>query len=141
MLKTSRQPRRAFALGALLLGAGFAHADSQVLPDLLEACKGEISEYCGRITPGSGRIVACLYAHEDGLSRRCDYLLLDAAAELQNTMAALQRVADVCKPDIDLLCGKVESGEGRVARCLKAKQQALSAPCHDAFEKIGIDVK
>ena len=131
---------RALALAAMLLGASGAQADDKALTQALEACRAEVGAYCSKTTPGNGRIIACLYAHEDQLSLKCDYVLFDAAAQLQNIMGDMQNVAKVCKPDIELLCTGVETGNGRIARCLKQKQKALSAPCADAFEESGIEV-
>ena len=36
-----------------------------------EGCKKELDMYCKNVTPGKGRVVACLYAYEDKLSGRC----------------------------------------------------------------------
>ena len=33
------------------------------------------------MTPGQGRVLACLYAHGDKLSAKCEYALYDAAAQ------------------------------------------------------------
>ena len=45
-----------------------------------EGCSSELAQYCAEVTPGEGRLLACLYAHGDKLSGQCDYALYDAAA-------------------------------------------------------------
>ena len=132
---------RAFALAAMLLGASGARAEDKALTASLEACRAEVAEYCTSITPGQGRVIACLYAHENDLSVKCQYVLFDAAAELQNIMGDMYEVGKACKPDIELLCAGIKQGEGRVLQCLKAKQKALAAPCADAIEHSGIEVQ
>lgn len=140
MIPSALRPGRAW-LAALLLVAGVAaSAEEPVLSRVREACGTEIDALCSNITRGDGRVIACLYAHQDQISHRCDYVLFDAAAELQQIMGAMSRVAQVCEPDIEHLCGNVVEGEGRMMKCLREKQMALSAPCHDAIEAIGIDV-
>jgi Cysteine rich repeat len=131
---------RAWAACLLLLAGGAASAEDTVLTRVREACGTEIDRLCSNITRGNGRVIACLYAHQDEISHRCDYVLFDAAAQLQEIMGAMSRLQQVCQPDIELLCGAVKQGEGRLMQCLREKQMALSAPCHDAFEKVGIEV-
>ena len=58
----------AFVFMALLLSAGAAKAQEDVIEDALEACKPEIETYCSQVTPGDGRLLACFVAHEDKLS-------------------------------------------------------------------------
>lgn len=140
MTRTARQFGRALAAGILLLAGTGASAEQTVITRVLDACGTEIRDLCSNITGGNGRVIACLYAHEDQLSHRCDYVLFDAAAELQQIMGAMSQVAEVCKADIEHLCGNVVKGEGRLMQCLKTHQMALSAPCHDAFENAGIHV-
>ena len=140
MTRTARQFGRALAAGILLLAGTGASAEQTVITRVLDACGTEIRDLCSNITRGNGRVIACLYANEDQLSHRCDYVLFDAAAELQQIMGAMSQVAQACKPDVELLCGNVVEGEGRLMQCLKTNQMALSAPCHDAFEKVGVHV-
>jgi Golgi apparatus protein 1 len=42
---------------------------------------------------------------------------------------AIERVEDACAGDIDDFCGKVSAGEGRIALCMLAHEDALSARC------------
>ena len=140
-MTTTTNAGRAIAMAVVLTCATGANADDKALTQALEACRAEVAEYCSKTTPGNGRVIACLYAHEDQLSLKCDYVLFDASAELQNIMGDMHEVGKACKPDIELLCTGVEKGEGRLLHCLKQKQKALSVPCADAIEDSGIDVK
>ena len=40
-----------------------------------EACKADYSKYCSGVTPGGGRIVACLNKQHDQLSQGCQKAL------------------------------------------------------------------
>jgi PRC-barrel domain protein len=42
---------------------------------------------------------------------------------------AIEAVEDACAADIDDLCGRVSAGEGRIALCMLAHEDALSARC------------
>jgi len=130
------------ALGAALAVAPAMAAEEQpIIARLRDACGAEIKDLCSKVTPGNGRLVACLYANEDQLSGRCDYVLLEAASQLTSISTEMNEIARVCKPDIELLCQGAEVGQGRIAQCLRKKQKALSLPCADLIEKAGIDVQ
>ena len=65
------------------LGITSAPAGQSLIETVANGCKVEIETYCSQVTPGEGRILACLYAHEDKLSAKCEYALYDAAAQLE----------------------------------------------------------
>ena len=136
--------KHACGIGLLALGAlwsAVAAAQEQpLMVRLRDACSGEIKSLCSKVTPGEGRLIACLYANEDQLSGRCDYVLLEAASQLTTITAQMNEVARVCKPDIELLCHGAKPGQGRIAQCLRANQKALSVPCAETIEKTGLDV-
>jgi hypothetical protein len=136
--------KRAFGIGLLVCGMSWSAAaaaeEQALMVRLRDACTGEIRDLCSKVTPGEGRLIACLYANEDQLSGRCDYVLLEAASQLTTITAQMNEVARVCKPDIELLCQGAQPGQGRIAQCLRKQQKALSAPCADTIEKTGLDV-
>lgn len=77
-----------FCLTILALGKVIA-ADKGPVDAVLHGCKSELETFCRNVTPGEGRLLACLYAYEDQLSGRCDYALYDASAQLERAVAAL----------------------------------------------------
>jgi len=138
---TTRPVRALLIAGALLLGSVCARAADPVVPRVWTACKVEVELFCSHISPGNGRIIACLYANEDQLSTPCDYHLLRAAGELQDLMSQLNQVSVSCKPDIESLCSEQKGNKGGVVQCLKLQQKQLSTACHGAIEATGIDLR
>jgi hypothetical protein len=103
-------------------------------PKVITGCQQELTRYCDTVTPGEGRLLACLFAHEDKLSGRCEYALYDASAQLERVIAAIAHVASACKTDIAVHCAKVEMGEGRIAPCLEAAGDKVRESCRQALQ-------
>ena len=103
-------------------------------PKVITGCQQELTQYCDTVTPGEGRLLACLFAHEDKLSGRCDYALYDASAQLERIIAAIAHVASECRADISVHCAKVEMGEGRIMQCLEAADDKVSESCRQSMQ-------
>jgi hypothetical protein len=133
---TSVEPR----LGAAQTPAQDVTAAMQgrLSAQVLEGCSSELAEYCADVTPGEGRLIACLYAHGDKLSGQCDYALYDAAARLERAVRAVTHVATECRSGLDTYCAKVQVGEGRVVQCLKDHIVELSPACGRALTTVGL---
>jgi hypothetical protein len=128
------------AFGILLVAANGAWAGEDIIEKAMEACKPEIEAYCSQVTPGEGRLLACFYAHEGKLSGRCGYALYDAAAELEQFVAALAHLARECQDDLLEYCGQTEIGEGRVGTCLLEHKKEVTEACSKAIDGIGLEV-
>lgn len=115
-----------------------AMAQEKLVETITKGCQQELENFCTKVTPGKGRVLACLYAHGDQLSGSCEYALYDAAAQLERAVAALSYVANECDADLDSLCGSVEEGEGRLAQCLKDNEPKVSSRCNKALEDVGL---
>lgn len=100
-------------------------------------CEKEITSYCSNVTPGEGRILACLYAYSDKLSGKCEYALYDAAVQLERFVAAIAYLADECDDDLDKFCEGVSAGEGRLLKCLDDNAAKLSDRCTQALKDVG----
>jgi hypothetical protein len=121
---------------ALLLTAGSAFSETDPVATVVQGCEKELSTYCKDVTPGKGRGLACLYAHEDKLSTRCEYALYDAAAQLQRVIAALSFLANECRDDLEKFCAAVPPGEGRLLDCIDKNQDKLSDRCKQGLKDV-----
>jgi len=108
-----------------------------VVETVAKGCEKELTSYCKDVTPGEGRILACLYAHSDKLTGQCEYALYDAAVQLERFVAALGYVANECDADLDKFCAEVAVGEGRILNCLDENASKISARCNQALKDVG----
>jgi len=126
-----------FFLAVLFTGDALA-ADKGPVETVLDGCQKEFETYCKNVTPGEGRLLACLFAYEDKLSPRCEYSLYDAAAQLERAVTALTYVANECKDDLKAYCSAIQPGEGRLLTCLDKQQSKISKRCSQALKDVGI---
>jgi hypothetical protein len=118
--------------------AGSLSAQETLIETVANGCKTEIETYCKAVTPGEGRILACLYAYQDKLSGKCEYALYNAAVRLERAVAALTYVANECEADLAANCSGVKAGEGRLLQCLEKNDAKVSARCKDALKDVGL---
>ncbi len=109
-----------------------------VVETVATGCEKELTAYCKGVTPGEGRILACLYAHMDKLSGQCEYALFDAAAQLEQAVAVLTYLASECGDDLEKLCVDVPAGEGRLLDCLNKNKKNVSSRCKQALKDTGL---
>ena len=113
-------------------------AQQDLIASVKDGCKTELGSFCKEVTPGEGRILACLYAYQDKLSNRCEYSLYDASTQLQHAVATLTYVANECADDLKKHCAAVEAGEGRLAACLKKNEKDVSTRCKTAMKDVSV---
>ena len=89
------------------------------------ACTADVSSFCGNVTRGEGRVLLCMQAHEDQLSRRCQFALYRASRHLERAVNRVERIAEACANDIEAQCGDAD----RIGQCLLQKSGSLSQPC------------
>jgi Cysteine rich repeat len=115
-----------------------ATMQEQLGDEVLNGCNTELARFCAEVAPGEGRLLACLYAHGDKISRRCDYALYNAAARLERAIGAMTHVVSACRAELETHCAGVDMGEGRVAQCLKDHASELSPGCDRALTEVGV---
>jgi Cysteine rich repeat len=131
----------------LALSAGSASAQADIGKTIVEklsakvaklesACAKDIKKYCTTVTPGEGRMIYCMQAHEDKISPQCDYELEESASNIQTLTDSLKDAVQACKAEIAGVCGKTIPGQGRIAACLMANRSTVSKGCEDAIQKV-----
>jgi Golgi apparatus protein 1 len=103
---------------------------------LESACAKDIKKYCRTVTPGEGRMIYCMQAHEDKISIKCAFELGETSTNVQTAADALKDAVIACKAEITGVCGKILPGQGRIAACLLSNKSTASAGCVDAIQKI-----
>jgi Golgi apparatus protein 1 len=103
---------------------------------LESACAKDIKKYCTTVTPGEGRMIYCMQAHEDKISLQCAYELEESASTVQTAADTLKDAILACKAEITGVCGKTVPGQGRIAACLMANRSAASKSCEEAIQRV-----
>ena len=125
-------------LSLVFLVALPATADQSLLQTVATGCETELEGYCKDVTPGDGRILACLYAYGDKLSSKCEYALYDAAVQLERAVAAMAYLANECGDDLGQHCSGVAMGQGRLLKCLEKNDSNVSQRCKQALKDVGM---
>jgi hypothetical protein len=112
--------------------AARAEAAAKTIQD---ACSPDVTKFCSQVTPGEGRLVLCMMAHEDKVSDKCDHALYSAARNIERAIDRIEETADACWPDIEKQCSETVPGGGRVAQCLIGKKASLSKECAATIDK------
>ena len=128
---------RPMAVVLFLLGlAAMDPAGAQFVGD----CRQDIESYCAEVEPGDGRILACLYAHDDKISDRCFAASEELMAQIDLALARISYVVQQCAGDIHDLCAGTEVGEGRVLGCLLDRKEQLSGECGQIVEQVEANI-
>ncbi len=125
-------------LGVVLMFGTQVFAAENMVETVTKGCKTEIETYCKNVTPGEGRVLACLYAYEDKLSGRCEYALYDAAMQLERALTALSYVANECRDDLQKFCSDIQPGGGRLMACMDKNEKQVSSRCKQAMKDVGL---
>jgi hypothetical protein len=113
-----------------------AQAEESLLEHVLDSCKSDLEIYCNQVTPGQGRILHCIAAHEDKISGQCGYALYQSASLLEQLATAIAYVGSECMADIERHCGAVAAGEGRILMCLEENADDVSEGCKKAVSDV-----
>ena len=109
--------------------------------DVMATCTSEISKYCGDVSRGEGRIVACLLGQKSRLRPAC----LAKVQELARMSPAFVRMVldssfraslpEACAAPAAQFCPGMTTREGRVFACLYARADRVPKACSDAAQQ------
>lgn len=92
-------------------------------------CQSDISRYCKDVTPGQGRIAACLKAHDDKLSSQCSQAWRSASTKFKQGMKQEARaMRQACGSDIQKYCSDAVGPRDTIS-CLNSHSSNLSNSC------------
>ena len=134
----------AILLGISLVLPAFAAEDplkkgvQGALDTFTQGCQQELTTFCKDVTPGEGRIIACLYAFQDKLTPRCEYALYDSVGQLDRVLTNLKYAVTECRDDLKSYCADIKPGEGRLLDCLGKNEAKVSARCNTALKEVGL---
>jgi len=117
------------------LSGSHAMAQESLIEYLVSACANDIGNYCSQVTPGDGRLLYCMAAHEDKISGQCEYAFYQAASLLEQLSVAIAYLAQECETEIETLCSDVEIGEGRLLACLDENEEDVGESCKTAISE------
>ncbi len=123
--------RRAFTSLPIILMALVAGNEQLAAQSIFESCAKDLETYCAAVTPGNGRTLACIYAHEDKVSDECDVATENAASLLDWFFETMRYVYDRCADDVQKYCAGTEFGGGRIFSCLNEKSSELTDACKE----------
>ncbi len=114
-----------------------ASAQASIPQVVAQSCAKDIKQFCSKITIGGGRVVACLFAHNDKISGECMLAMIEGTAALDATMDSLRHLAKTtsCRSDLRQYCTGIPAGGGRLYRCLKKNFATLTDGCRAAMPK------
>ena len=134
-MKTMKTRMIWVTVAAVFLSGSYALAQESLIEHLVNACENDIANYCSQVTPGDGRLLHCMAAHEDKISGRCEYAFYQAASLLEQLSVAIAYFAQECETEIETLCSDVEMGEGRLLACLDEKEEDVGESCKRAISE------
>jgi hypothetical protein len=121
----------------LPIGIGDVAAQESIPAALKNSCQNELDIHCKKVTPGGGRLIACLYSYGDKLSAECSFAMYDASEQYEATLAALRHIAKrtACRSDIAEYCRGVPPGGGEIYHCIVENKATLTDGCRAALPR------
>ncbi len=120
---------RSLAVFLLSLGVAIGLFSSAQSQEIFSDCRSDIGNFCSDISPENGRILSCLYAHQDKITPLCNDSLTVVKNSLDFIFDSLEETFTNCGNEIAEFCADKKFGYGRILSCLTENQSNLSGSC------------
>lgn len=126
-----------FLIGGVCAAAAQTMSYADAVDQLAAACRADLARYCKGVELGNGRLRACLDAHQNVVSPRCQQTRLTVYASIARRVAAQRNIGNICDADIERLCGTSHADAHLVECLLSVSPAAMSPACSQAFTDTG----
>lgn len=135
---------RLLALGTMVVLWGAVHCavgEENLIVRAMKSCESDISNYCGHVKMGQGRIWGCLLANDDKITSECGMALNAVTLDFESVRAKADEMVRACEADRENFCPTAEWGQGGVVECLLRQShtvESVSRGCRYTLEKHGL---
>jgi OmpA-OmpF porin, OOP family len=103
-----------------------------------DGCSKEVNSMCAQVPLGGGRVMNCLFDHENELSSGCKAAIDKGESTIEAALGDANFFGANCAADMQRLCPGVTPGEGRLLACLMDNINNTELRCYDAMMKVGL---
>ncbi len=127
----------AFLIGGVTSSIAQTMSYADAVDQLAAACRVDLAKYCRGVELGNGRLRACLDAHQNVVSPRCQQTRVAVYASIARRAAAQQNIGQICDADIEKVCGTSHADAHLVECLLSVSPAAISPACNQVFTDTG----
>jgi OOP family OmpA-OmpF porin len=103
-----------------------------------DGCSKEVNTLCADVPMGGGRVMNCLFDHENQLSAGCKQAIDKGESTIEAALGDANFFGANCAADMQRLCPGVVAGDGRLLACLMDNINNTELRCYDAMLKVGL---
>ena len=103
-----------------------------------EGCSKEVNSLCEQVPLGGGRVMNCLFDHENQLSAGCKLAIDKGESMIEAALGDANFFGANCAADMQRLCPDVVAGGGRLLACLMDNINNTELRCYEAMLKVGL---
>jgi hypothetical protein len=126
-----------FLIGGVCAAAAQTLSYADAVDQLAVACRADLAKYCKGVELGNGRLRACLDAHQNVVSPRCQQTRVMVYGSIARRAAAQRDIGRFCDADIERLCGTSHADAHLVECLVSVSPAAMSPACNQAFTDTG----